>query len=69
MQVRFRIRDLLWLAAVVALAVGWWIDHRRVVRDAAIKDDLAPVKIRMLEGNVANAGYPALAVANFEART
>ena len=50
MQVRFRIRDLLWLAAVVALAAAWWIDHRRVVRDAAIKDDLAQVKIKMLEG-------------------
>src|SRR5689334_10024020 len=50
MRVRFSIRDLLWLAALVALAVGWWIDHRRVVRDAAINDDLAQVKIKMLEG-------------------
>jgi len=23
------IRDLLWLTLVVALAVGWWVDHRR----------------------------------------
>ena len=22
------IRDLLWLAAVIALSVGWWLDHR-----------------------------------------
>jgi predicted RNA binding protein YcfA (HicA-like mRNA interferase family) len=28
MRIRFTIRDLLWLAALVALAVGWWIDHR-----------------------------------------
>ena len=25
---RFAIRDILWLTAVVALAVGWWSDHR-----------------------------------------
>jgi hypothetical protein len=27
MRFRFTIHDLLWLAALVALAVGWWIDH------------------------------------------
>ena len=26
---RCTIRDLHWLAVVVALAVGWWVDHRR----------------------------------------
>lgn len=26
---RFAIRDLLWLMVVVALALGWWLDHRR----------------------------------------
>jgi hypothetical protein len=25
---RFTIRDLLWLTVVVALAVGWLVDHR-----------------------------------------
>lgn len=25
---RFTIRDLLWLTVVVALAVGWWLEHR-----------------------------------------
>jgi hypothetical protein len=25
---RFTIRDVLWLTVVVALAVGWWVDHR-----------------------------------------
>lgn len=24
---RFSIRDVLWLTVVVALAVGWWLDH------------------------------------------
>jgi hypothetical protein len=27
MRLRFSIRDLLWLTLVVALAVGWWLDH------------------------------------------
>jgi len=26
---RFTIRDVLWLTALVAMGVGWWIDHRR----------------------------------------
>ena len=27
MRLRFTIRDLFWLTAVVALSVGWWLDH------------------------------------------
>jgi hypothetical protein len=30
MRFRFTIRDLLWLTAVVALAVGWWVDRRQI---------------------------------------
>jgi hypothetical protein len=33
MRFRFTIRDLLWLTAVVALAVGWWLDHRRLTSE------------------------------------
>jgi hypothetical protein len=29
MRLRFNVRDLLWLAVVVALAVGWWLDRAR----------------------------------------
>jgi hypothetical protein len=32
MHLRFTIRDLLWLTALVAMGVGWWIDHGRVER-------------------------------------
>jgi hypothetical protein len=28
MHLRFSIRDLLWLTLVVALVLGWWLDHR-----------------------------------------
>ncbi len=27
---RFSIRDLFWITVVVALALGWWLDHRRL---------------------------------------
>ena len=27
---RFTIRDVLWLTGVVALAIGWWADNRRI---------------------------------------
>ena len=29
MSLRFTIRDLLWLTVVVAVAMGWWLDHRQ----------------------------------------
>jgi hypothetical protein len=32
MKIRFTIRDLLSLAALVALSVGWWVDHSRMAR-------------------------------------
>jgi len=28
MPLRFTIRDLLWLTLVVALCLGWWLDHQ-----------------------------------------
>ena len=29
---RFSIRDLLLVTVIVALAVGWWVDHRRLTK-------------------------------------
>ena len=26
---RFTIRDVLWLTVVVAMGIGWWLDHRQ----------------------------------------
>lgn len=31
---RFSIRDLLLLTVIVALAVGWWVDHRKQVKES-----------------------------------
>jgi hypothetical protein len=30
MRFRFRIRDLLWLAALVAIGMAWWADRRQL---------------------------------------
>lgn len=38
-MLRFTIRDVLWLIVVVALAVGWLIDHRR--QDGNVREHLA----------------------------
>jgi hypothetical protein len=33
MKLRFSIRDLLWLTAVCAVLVAWWLDHRALKSD------------------------------------
>jgi hypothetical protein len=32
MRLRFTIRDLLLTTVIVALALGWWLDHRRLAK-------------------------------------
>jgi serine protease Do len=34
MRLRFTIRDLLWLTLVIALAVGWWVDHQKLKEES-----------------------------------
>jgi len=29
MRLRFTIRDLFWLTALLAMALAWWVDHRK----------------------------------------
>ena len=29
MRFRFSIRDLLWLTALIAMGLGWWVEHWR----------------------------------------
>jgi hypothetical protein len=40
------VSDLLWLVVVVALALGWWLDHER---NAALKDD---IELQMLDAKI-----------------
>jgi hypothetical protein len=46
MRVRFTLADLLWLSLVVALAVEWWLDHRRIAADAA--NQVSALKLQMM---------------------
>lgn len=53
---RFSIRELFLITAVVALAVGWWIEHRgktRATKEAALQE----WKNRVLEVSLAGKGY------------
>jgi hypothetical protein len=49
MRLRFTIRDLLWLMVVVALAVGWWLDHRQL----SVADERAQQRERLIQLNLA----------------
>jgi hypothetical protein len=48
---RFTIRDVLWLTVVVALGVGWFMEHRRAdleidrLEDAALTIHVRPEEI------------------------
>ena len=42
-QLRFSIRDLLWLTVVAALTVGWWLD-RKASMERADQDAFAHAK-------------------------
>lgn len=33
MRFRFSIRDLLLLTVIAALAIGWWLDHRKLTKE------------------------------------
>jgi len=38
---RFTIRELLILTVTAGLAVGWWIDHRRLSKERGVFEQLA----------------------------
>jgi len=35
MPLHFTIRDLLWLMALIAMGLAWWVDHRQLSRPPA----------------------------------
>jgi hypothetical protein len=66
MRFRFTIRDLLWLTALVAIGVGWWLDHRSIQRQFlaesnglraefnSLRDDLLDVRQRLFRSRSGN---------------
>jgi hypothetical protein len=56
MKLRFSIRDLLWLTALCAVLVAWWIEHRR---SAELSGYLEAYKVRPLDRPVMDSfAYP-----------
>jgi hypothetical protein len=41
MRLRFTIRDLLWLTALVAMGMSWWVDRRNLAANLAARDKYA----------------------------
>jgi hypothetical protein len=39
---KFSIRDIMLTTVIVALAVGWWIEHRRFAGDVAQLSGICP---------------------------
>ena len=37
MRLRFTIRDLLWLTAVVAVCIAWWLNNRSLRRQFLVE--------------------------------
>jgi hypothetical protein len=37
MRLRFTIRDLLWMTALLAMALGWSLDHRQIIKNANLE--------------------------------
>ena len=48
---KFSIRDLLWLTALAALAVCWWLDHRQLISRIERMDDDIRLLIPAIEPN------------------
>ena len=42
MNMRFTLRDIFWMTALVAMALGWWLDNRRYdwsIKSAQLRED------------------------------
>jgi type II secretory pathway component GspD/PulD (secretin) len=45
MRLRFSIRDLLWLTALIAMGIGWWLEHRQWINSDQPLVTVYPIKI------------------------
>jgi len=54
MRLRFTIRDLLWLTALVAMGLGWWLDRSQVARQLDVAKRAVPAQIETLKQELAS---------------
>ena len=53
MRFRFTIRDLLWLTALVAVLLAWWLDRRQIqATNAEIQAKNAEIQAKNAESNL-----------------
>jgi hypothetical protein len=50
MRFRFALRDLFWMVFLFALALAWWLDHRR------LENDLSHYELLMFRAGVNDPG-------------
>ena len=55
MRFRFTIRDLLWLTALIAMGMAWWLDHRAIQRQSANEFNALREDFSRLRGQVIRA--------------
>jgi hypothetical protein len=77
---RFSIRDILLTTTIIALVAGWWLDHRRITRNANLElmilKDPAIVRLQCKifdldfarDSALANSRNPKAAIASIDAR-
>jgi len=46
---RFTIRELVLVTALVAVAAGWWLDHRRLAPAAESRDYFMRLSVKLVE--------------------
>jgi len=56
----FSIRDVLWLTMVVALAVGWWVEHRRAETERRRAENAAALAAKSAKLEFINAAVTAV---------
>jgi len=54
---RFTIRDVLWLTALAAVLLAWWVDHRRADRRERIARDNWLTYTNFVEGDLFQPDY------------
>jgi hypothetical protein len=46
---RFSIRDLLWVTLVIGIGLGWWIDRKRLQREAYEAYEIEKLAVKFLD--------------------
>ena len=64
-RTRFTIRDLVWLTLVVALTVGWWIEHSRQsqFQQWIVTDQNGKIAITDRDGHIAEVAPGGIVIA------